>query len=105
MEFVDLNRLDAVSIDTDRQRTMDGLNRDHQIAIILCGEDALNSIQGSSPYAYPLAHLKKSAVCHRDLIRQQSSQILNLSLGNWNPCPPHPNETCNPVSPQDAQTI
>src|ERR1700677_1395929 len=105
MEFVDLNRLEAGSVDADRQGTVDGLNRDDQIPIILCGEDALDSIQGSSPYAYPLAHLKKRAVCHRDLIRQKSSQTLNLFLGNWKPCPPHPNETCNPVSPQDAQTI
>src|SRR5580698_3922065 len=84
---------------------MDGLNRDHQIAIILCGEDAFNSIQGSSPYAYPLAHLKKRAVCQQDLIRHQSSQTVNLSPGNWQSHPTHPDETCNPVSPQDAQTI
>ena len=65
----------------------------------------LNSIQRASPDTHPLTYLNKRAIYHRDLICKQSSQILNLSLGNWNSHPPHPDETGDSMSPQDAQTV
>ena len=76
-------RFDLISLYADRQRSLDGIDRDHQSLVSVArNQDSLKTLQGAAADPNALPDLEKWIRGPRNPTVHQSADGINLSVGD-----------------------